>query len=91
MTGQAVPRLRVPYGVALLFAHAEEFVCKHFTGRLPMATVTGVRLTQRSFRFDGRCSADELGLRPKRCCRQAITEAVRWHREMGHVRALPAT
>jgi hopanoid-associated sugar epimerase len=87
LTGQTVPRLRVPYGVALLFAHAEEILCKHLTHRLPMATVTGVRLTQRSFRFDGQRSAEELALRPMRCCREAIAQAIGWHRDSGHIRA----
>jgi hypothetical protein len=48
-----------------------------------MATVTGVRLTQRHFRFDGRQSARELGLQPMRDCGAAVAEAVRWFRAAG--------
>ncbi len=86
VTGRVVPRWRVPYGVALLFAHVEEFYCRHVTGRLPMATVTGVQLTQRPFVFDGRQSAEDLGLPEMRCCGEAIVESVRWCRASGHIR-----
>ncbi len=86
-TGRGVPNWRVPYGVALSFAHAEEFICRHVTGHLPMATVTGVQLTQRPFRFDGRKSAADLGLRKMRCCREAILESLKWYRESGHIRS----
>lgn len=85
-TGRRVPNWRVPYGVALTFAHVEEFVCRYVTGHLPMATVTGVQLTQRPFRFDGRKSAADLGLEGMRSCREAILESVEWFRESGHIR-----
>jgi dihydroflavonol-4-reductase len=86
-TGRPVPRWRVPYFVAVSFAYVEEFFCRHLIGKLPMATVTGVKLTQRPFRFDGRRSAEDLGLPGMRCCREAIIEAVRWFQSSGHVRA----
>ena len=86
VTGRPVPRRRVPYFVAVLFARVEEFVCRHVTGRLPMATVTGVQLTRRPFRFDGHRSAEDLGLHAMRCCRESIVEAVRWFQSAGHAR-----
>ncbi len=91
MTGRAVPRWRVPYGVALLFAHAEELFCRYVTGKVPMATVTGIQLTQRPFVFDGRQSAKDLGLQEMRPCRESIVESVRWCRDSGHIRGQDGT
>ncbi|MHC4615732.1 MAG: NAD-dependent epimerase/dehydratase family protein, partial [Planctomycetota bacterium] len=87
VTGRPAPRWRVPYVVALSFAHVEEFFCRHVSGKLPMATVTGVQLTQRPFHFDGHKSAKELGLPAMRCCRESIVESVRWFQSAGHARA----
>jgi dihydroflavonol-4-reductase len=87
VTGRPVPRWRVPYFIAISFAHVEELFCRHVTGKLPLATVTGVQLTQRPFRFDGRKSARELGLPGMRCCRESIVETVRWFQSSGHARA----
>ena len=81
-----VPRWRVPYALALAFAHLEERVCRRFTPAVPMATVTGVRLTQRYFRFDGRQSARELRLQPMRDCGAAVAEALGWFRAAGLIR-----
>lgn len=84
VTGRPAPRWRVPYALAISFAHAEELFCRYVTGKLPMATVTGVQLTQRPFHFDGRRSAEDLGLPRMRCCRDSIVEAVRWFQSSGH-------
>lgn len=86
VTGRPAPTWRVPYFLAISFAHVEELFCRYVSGKLPMATVTGVQLTQRSFRFDGRQSAADLGLGTMRCCRESIAEAVRWFRESGDAR-----
>lgn len=83
LSGRPVPRWRVPYALALAFAYLEERVCSHLTATVPMATVTGVRLTQRHFRFDGRQSARELRLEPMRDCGAAVAEALGWFRAAG--------
>ncbi|MDF0675229.1 MAG: NAD-dependent epimerase/dehydratase family protein [Nitrospira sp.] len=83
LSSRPAPRWRVPYALALAFAHLEEWVCRHFTAAVPMATVTGVRLTQRHFRFDGRQSARELRLEPMRDCGAAVAEALDWFRAAG--------
>jgi dihydroflavonol-4-reductase len=86
LVGLPVPAWRVPYALALLFAYVEEWFCAQvITGRQPMATVTGVKLTQRSLRFDGQHSAIDLGLQPMRDCRQAITAGVDWLRASGYI------
>ena len=55
------------------------------TGRVPAATVTGVRLTRRSMRFDPRASLAALGLEPQPVT-SSLTEAVEWFREVGWVK-----
>ena len=52
-----------------------------------MATVTGVRLTQRSFQFDGTRSADALGIHPLRDCRTSIAESIPWYEQLGRIPA----
>jgi len=85
LTGLPEPARRVPYGVALAAAHVSEFVADAWTRRMPLATVTGVRLTRRVMRFDARESLDELGLRP-RPVRDALADALAWFREVGWLR-----
>ncbi len=86
LVGHPVPGWRVPYSLALLFAHLEEWFRAHvITGHPPMATVTGVKLTQRSLQFDGQHSAIDLGLQPMRDCREAIVACVDWLRASGHI------
>ena len=82
LTGLPVPARRVPYAVALAAAHVSEFVADVWTRRMPIATVTGVRLTRRVMSFDARRSLDELGLRP-RPVREALADALDWFRAAG--------
>jgi dihydroflavonol-4-reductase len=84
ITGTPVPRLRVPYAVGLAVAYASEFWADHVTGIPPKATVTGVRLTQRTMHFDASKSLAELGLVP-RSVRESLADAVRWLRETGRI------
>jgi len=60
LTGRRAPSMRVPYALALGFAFLEQGWCRHVTGRTPMATVTGVRLTRRSFDMDASACLAEL-------------------------------
>lgn len=76
------PRWQVPYPVALTAAYVSEFVSDVFTGRMPAASVTGVKLTRRTMRFDASRSFAELGLTP-RPVRDGLREAIAWLREAG--------
>lgn len=86
LTGLPVPRWRVPYPLALGFAHLEELACQTFLRREPMATSTGIRLTQRPFNFDGQHSAEELGILPLRSSRDSIADSLPWYESMGRIR-----
>jgi dihydroflavonol-4-reductase len=83
--GGPPPRWPVPYPLALTAAVVSEWVADVATGRVPAATVTGVRLTRRSMRFDPRPSLEELGLEP-RPVTVSLAAAVEWFREVGWVK-----
>jgi hopanoid-associated sugar epimerase len=80
--GRASPRWTVPYAVALAVAWCSETWATHVTGEVPMATVTGVRLTRRSMFFDPSASLAELGLIP-RPVEESARDAVDWYRSLG--------
>jgi dihydroflavonol-4-reductase len=86
LTGLAEPARRVPFPAALAAAYVSEFIADVWTGRTPLATVTGVRLTRRVMNFDARQSLAELGLRP-RPVREALADALAWYREAGWLNA----
>ena len=80
--GQPVPRWKVPYALALGVAWFSELWADWVTGKMPMATITGVRLTRRNMFFDPSASLKELGLKP-RPIREAARDAVAWYRSQG--------
>ncbi len=82
LTGLPEPRWRVPYHVALVAAYVSEFIADTITGRIPAATVTGVKLTRRRMHFDSSRSLAELNLTP-RPVSDSIREAVAWFRACG--------
>ncbi len=81
-TKQPLPRWKVPYALALLVAWFSEMWADHVSGKIPMATLTGVRLTRRHMFFDATASAKELGLHP-RPIREAPRDAIAWYRLQG--------
>ncbi|MFL5328004.1 MAG: NAD-dependent epimerase/dehydratase family protein [Gemmataceae bacterium] len=81
LAGTTGPRWAVPYPIALGAAMASEWVADVFTHLIPAASVTGVRLTRRTMRFDPRRSLQELGMSP-RPVRESLAEMLVWFREM---------
>lgn len=65
LTGVTMPRIRVPYPVALASAHVSEWLADRFTGRPPPAPLTGVRLSGVPVRFDNRRTRAALGWNPR--------------------------
>ncbi len=89
VSGLPMPRYRIPYWLALTTATISEFVSDRFTGRPPVAPVTGVRLAAASLSFDCSKAIRELGL-PQTPARQALTEAIDWFVRDGRLkRPLP--
>ena len=82
LVGREPPRWQVPYPVALLVAHASEWVADHVTGEMPLATVTGVKLTRYSMHFDGEQSRKDLGLK-SRAVEESARDEIAWFRQKG--------
>ena len=61
-------------------AHASEWLADHFTGKIPLATVTGVKLTRYSMHFEAERSRKELGL-SMRSVEESARDAVAWFRQ----------
>ncbi len=78
------PRFKVPYTVALMFAGVSELWATTVSHRVPMTTVTGVRLTRRSMHFDASASLAELGL-TSRSVEEASRDSVLWYRQQGWI------
>lgn len=83
LTGQPAPTMSVPYPLALGFAGAEQWFCG-LTGRTPMASVTGVKLTRRHSRFDTKRTQEAIGVRFAPV-RPAIEEAIDWLAARGEI------
>ena len=82
LVGREAPRWEVPYPLALCVAHVSEWVAAHVTGTMPLATVTGVKLTRRSMHFQAEQSRDELGL-SVRPVEESARDAIAWFRQKG--------
>ena len=88
VTGQPMPRRRIPYWVALAAGLGSEFVADHLTRRSPMAPLTGVRIAGRPVTFDSGKAGRDLGL-PRRPLRDTLADAVAWLSEAGLVTSHP--
>ncbi len=78
VSGLPVPRMRVPYGVALLAAYVNEVWARQ-TGRPPKAPVAGVRMARHRMYFNPAKAIRELGL-PQTPPEVALGDAVAWFR-----------
>ncbi len=84
LTGLAMPRLRIPYPVALAAALVAETISA-VTGRPPMAPLTGVRLAATPLAFDSRKAVEVLGL-PQTPLRRSLLDAIADFARRGLVR-----
>ena len=80
LIGRKAPRWQVPYPAALFVAYVSEWLANHLTGRMPMATVTGVKLTRYSMHFEAEKSRRDLGLHT-RGVEESARDAVAWFRQ----------
>ncbi len=81
ITGTSPPKIRLPHNLILPLAFLFELVSR-FTGKEPLATVDGVRLSKKKMFFTSARAEKELGYK-HRPGRQAIEDAVRWYQEQG--------
>lgn len=85
LTGLPMPRLKVPYWLALGIAAVSEFAADHLTGRAPVAPLTDVRLARILLTVDCDKARRELGL-PQRPVKSALADAIAWLGQRGLVR-----
>ena len=82
LIGREVPRWQVSYPLALIVAYASEWAADHLTGRMPMATITGVKLTRHCMHFEAAASQKHLGLK-SRTVEESARDAIAWFRQKG--------
>jgi dihydroflavonol-4-reductase len=82
LLGREVPRWQVPYHLALVIAYANEWTCDHLTGQMPMATVTGVKLTRHNMHLERTASCKHLDLK-LRPVEESAQDAIGWFRRKG--------
>jgi dihydroflavonol-4-reductase len=81
--GRRRPRLRLPHNVLFPVAIGAELTAR-ITGREPLVTLDGVRMSRKKMYFSSEKAARELGYRP-RPAREAIADAVSWFRANGYL------
>lgn len=82
ITGLPAPKVRIPYAVALMAAHVNEWLAR-LTGRPPKAPLAGVRMARYKMFFSPAKAIRELGL-PQTPPEQALRDAVEWFRQNGY-------
>ena len=82
ITGFPMPKIRVPYWIALSTGACSEFVSDFITHRPPVAPVSGVRLTRRPMFFNSDKAVHELSL-PQSSVNDALTDGIEWIRNKG--------
>jgi dihydroflavonol-4-reductase len=82
LIGREVPRWQVSYPLALIVAYASEWAADHLTGRMPMATITGVKLARHGMHFDAVTSRKHLGLK-SRTVEESARDTIAWFRQKG--------
>ena len=81
-TGAAMPRMQLPYAVALAAGVVDTAIIASVTGKAPAAPLTGVRLAGRRVSFSSRKAEIELSWKSAPF-EPALAEALKWFRENG--------
>ncbi|HCU23929.1 MAG TPA: NAD-dependent dehydratase [Deltaproteobacteria bacterium] len=84
LTGLRAPRFKIPYSLALGFAHLSETTAK-LTRRPPAVEVEAVQLGSKKMFFSAAKARRELDL-PQTPIRLALKKAIDWYLEHGYVR-----
>jgi dihydroflavonol-4-reductase len=77
------PRLRIPRGVAMSVAYVAEAMA-WCTGREPLATVDGIRMSDHHMFFTAAKAERDLGFRA-RPYQEALADAIQWFRRAGYL------
>lgn len=82
-TGSIAPQKKVPIWVAMAVARAEAGIAR-VTNRPPTAPLTGVRMAQKSCRFDNSKAREILDFAP-RPLEDCLAESLEWLKQAGHL------
>ncbi|UJP05846.1 MAG: NAD-dependent epimerase/dehydratase family protein [Nitrosomonas sp.] len=77
ITGLAMPRIRIPYWLALMTGIASELIADYITHYPPRAPLTGVRLAHHPMFLSSEKAISELGF-PQNSVRQALVDEIEW-------------
>jgi dihydroflavonol-4-reductase len=84
VTGQPIPRWRIPYGAAVTLGYIDEARCRLTPWTTPVVPLEGVRMSQARMHVDCSKAMSELRFRPTPA-RNALARAVAWYRQNGYV------
>ncbi|MFP4223961.1 MAG: NAD-dependent epimerase/dehydratase family protein [Phycisphaeraceae bacterium] len=89
LTGLGMPRLRVPYPLALAVSAVQQFVADHVTHRPPQSTLCGVRTAAHPADASAiAADRDRLGL-AVRPLEQSLADTVHWFADAGLLKRQP--
>lgn len=81
--GRPAPTRRLPYGVALTLAWADELRCRAIDGATPMVPLEGVHMARHDMHVRWEKAQAELGYQPTSIT-DALARAVTWYRSNGY-------
>jgi dihydroflavonol-4-reductase len=84
LTGRRPPRLKLPRGAVMPVALAAELAAR-FTGRAPMVTMDGLRLSKNRMYFSTAKAERELGYRARPYA-EGVEDAIAWFRQAGYLK-----
>ena len=87
ITGRPAPKIRIPHGLALLMAHANEAVSR-LTRRQPLIPLSAVRHAAHYMFYKSDKAARELGF-TQTPIETALRDAILWFEENGYVAGRP--
>ena len=83
LTGRRVPRIKLPRGPLFPLAFAAEAIAR-LTGKEPLLTVDGLRMSRYQMFFTSAKAERELGYR-SRPCQEGVVDALAWFRQAGYL------
>jgi dihydroflavonol-4-reductase len=83
-TGRSPPRIRIPRGAVVPLAYVTEAIA-HLTGREPMLTRDGLKMSKNKMFFSSTKAERELGYRARPYA-EGVRDAIAWFRQAGYLK-----
>jgi dihydroflavonol-4-reductase len=84
LVGRRPPRWRIPRAAVVPMAYVAEGIAR-FTGREPLMTLDGLRMSEHHMFFSAAKAERELGFRA-RPYREALADAIKWFAQAGYIK-----